>query len=303
MYLSQKGDIECFTLLFNHLKPALYARALHFLGAAPDAKDVLQDTFIRAFSRIGQLRDAGKFNTWLHTVLRSECMQVKRMQRRFVKDGNALESGLCRPGFQVPDFERLRDKKELHEGVMKWLAHLDEKKQAVILLRYFSEYSSYREIAGILAIPLGTVRSRLAIAKRELHQVVENAGRLELKTHADGARSEMREKFHEAWPAFYAGKRHRFLNLFEKDLHLRFTSGKKGRGLQRWEQEWDEDLESGVRFHPNWVVRSASVMIVEGPIINPPDKPYHCPPYGSMVLFHHRRKVHKVHIHYATREK
>lgn len=84
---------------------------------------------------------------------------------------------------------------------------------------------------------------------------------------------------------------------------MRYTSGKKSRGLQRWVQEWEQDLESGVRFRPNQIVNSGNVMIVEGPIINPPDKPDHCPPYGSMVLFHHHGKVHNAHIHYASRKK
>ncbi|MBK6265346.1 RNA polymerase sigma factor [Marivirga sp. S37H4] len=300
--LSQQGDIQCFTILFNQTKPALYAKALQFFGSSPEAKDVLQDTFIKAFSRIGQLRDAGKFNTWLHSVLNNECLLVKRSQSKFVKDGNTLQARLSDKWIQPSDFEKLQEKKELHQGVMHWISHLDEKKQAVILLRFFSEYSSYQEIATLLSIPVGTVRSRVAIAKKELRQLVEKMGDLENLDICDGARSEQEEQFREAWPAFYSGEQHRFLNLFKKDLYIRFTSGKISRGLQRWAQEWDEDLESGVRFRPNQITNSNNLVIVEGPIINPPDKPYHCPPYGSMVLFHHHGKVHKAHIHYASRK-
>lgn len=301
--LSQKGNIQAFTILFNQIKPALYAKALQFFGSGPEAKDVLQDTYINAFSKIGQLRDASKFNTWLHSILRNECLLLKRSKRKFSNDENMLQFGLPDKSIQASDLGIWEERKGLHQGIMHWLSLLNEKKQAVILLRFFSEFSSYHEIAKLLAIPIGTVRSRLAMAKKELWQMINNLGDIENLNTPGCAINEHEEQFREAWPSFYAGDRDRFLNHFEKNLVLRFTSGKMGEGLQRWEQEWDEDLESGVRFRPNQVVYSKNLAIVEGPIINPPDKPNHCPPYGSMVLFHNYGKVYRAHIHYASREK
>lgn len=303
VYFAQQGNIKCFTILFNQTKPALYAMALQFFGSSPEAKDVVQDTYIKAFSRIRQLRDAGKFNTWLHSILRNECLLTKRRQRKFLHNEKAFQSGLSLASFQAPDPEKWQEKKELHRGIMHWLSLLDEKKQAVILLRFFSQYSSYQEIATLLDIPIGTVRSRLAIAKKELRQRVDKVDDLENLSRSGSALGEQQEQFREAWPSFYKGHRNRFLKLFKKDLSLRFTSGKMSRGLQRWAQEWDEDLESGVRFRPNQVLNATNLVLVEGPIINPPDKPQHCPPYGTMVLFHHHGKVHRAHVHYASRLK
>jgi RNA polymerase sigma factor (sigma-70 family) len=299
--LSQKGNIQAFTILFNEIKSALYSKSLHFFGSGPEAKDVLQDTYIKAFSKIGQLQDASKFNAWIHSILRNECLLLKRRQRQFSNDENCLEIGLSDKSIQVSDLEIWEERRELHQGIMHWLSLLSEKKQAVTLLRFFSEYSSYQEIAKLLAIPIGTVRSRLAMAKKELWQMVDNIGDIEDLNIPGCALDEHEVQFREAWPSFYAGDRDRFLNCFEKNLVLRFTSGKMSEGLQRWEQEWDEDLESGVRFRPNQVVNSKNLAIVEGPIINPPDKPNHCPPYGSMVLFHNYGKVYRAHIHYASR--
>ncbi len=274
-----------------------------FFGSGPEAKDILQDTYIKAFSKIVQLQDASKFNTWAHSILRNECLLLKRRQRKFSKDENVLQIILSDKSIQVSDLEKWQERRELHQGIMHWLSFLNEKKQAVILLRFFSEYSSYQEIAKLLAIPIGTVRSRLATAKKELWHMVDNIDDIENLNIPGCALHEHEEQFREAWPSFYTGDRDRFLNHFEKNLVLRFTSGTMGEGLQRWEEEWNEDLESGVRFRPNQVVNSKNLAIVEGPIINPPDKPNHCPPYGSMVLFHNYGKVYRVHIHYASREK
>lgn len=301
--LSQNGDITSFTLLFNQNKPALYAVALQFFASRPEAKDVVQDTYIKAFSKIGQLRDADKFNTWLHSILRNECLLTKRRQHKFLHTKNTFRNALPHASFQASDPEKWQEKKELHRGIMHWLSQVDEKKQAVILLRFFSEYSSYREIAILLEIPIGKVRSRIAIAKKELRHMVDDVSDVESLNPSSAALVEQQEQFREAWPSFYRGHRKRFLKLFKKDLNLRFTSGKMSCGIQRWAQEWDEDFESGVRFRPNQVVSSTNLAIVEGPIINPPDKPRHCPPYGTMVLFHQQGKVHRAHIHYASRLK
>jgi RNA polymerase sigma factor (sigma-70 family) len=297
--LSKTGDIQSFTILFNYNKPALYAKALQFFGSSPEAKDVVQDTYIRAFSNISQLRDPGKVNSWLHSILKNECLLIKRRKEKILNGASDLDRGLSDKSIQTSDVESQLENREFHQGIMQLLSCLDEKKQATILLRFFSEFHSYQEISKVLDIPIGTVRSRIAKAKEELRLIIDNIGIDELYLPGN-VQLEQEERFREAWPSFYQGNRDHFLNLFKKDLSLRFSSGKICRGLKRWEQEWDIDLDSGVRFMPNSVINSNKLVIVEGPIINPPETPNHCPPFGSMVLFHHHGMVHRAHIHYAS---
>ncbi len=81
------------------------------------------------------------------------------------------------------------------------------------------------------------------------------------------------------------------------------TSGKREQGLSRWIYEWEQDFDSEVRFLPQSVMASENIIVIEGLFKNPPHDPDHCPPAGTYVLFHDNGKAHRVHIHYAPRQR
>lgn len=296
---AQNGDVQCFTILFERLRPSLYAKALEILGRVPESADAVQETFLTAFARIHQLKDFDKFNTWIHTVLRSKCLLLIRDRKKEVLTDN-MSFLKAQKSIPTCDILHLMEQRDLKDAVLRLIETLGEKKKAVIMLRFFSEFNSYSEIASMLAIPIGTVRSRLAQAKKQLCDTLIHGGDPEGLWNLRCC-NEHREMFAELFPSFYRGERSKFLSSFDDNLTIRFSSGKNGRGLKRWAYEWDIDLVSGVRFRPNLVVCAGNLAIIEGPVINPPDKPNHCPPAASFVLFHNGGKVTRTHIHYAPR--
>lgn len=294
------GDMDCFHILFGHLRSALQAKAYCFFGYGSQAKDALQETFIISFLKIHQLRSPAKFNSWIHSILRNQCLLIKRDEKK--------KFPLDHVERYDPSFlKSLQSKNHLADSrnynFLNILASLDEKKRAVILLRFYSEFNSYREIANILNIPIGTVRSTLSIAKAELRNIISHHSdpTLFLEPNVNSIAKEL--KIAEAWSELYNGERKSFLSRFDEDVQLRFSSGKTGRGIQRWAAEWDVDLINGVRFIPNLVTQSGNITIVEGPIINPPDKPNLCPPEAGFVFFHNKKNIYRTHLHYAARKK
>ena len=296
------GSIGSFTNLFEIHRPALYAKALMLLGYGDEAKDALHETFITAFSKIHQLKDPYKFSGWIHTILKNHCLLIHRDRKKNFSADHFLQiKNHCIPTpSSVEDF---LENQNLNSSLLEVIAQLEEKKRVVVLLRFYSEYSSYQEIAKILSVPIGTVRSRLALAKKELHATISRLRTIDHYSDLKQRSEEYEEGIREAWTNFYRGDRKGFLEYFDKNILIRFSSGKKDLGIKRWAEEWDIDLVTGVRFKPNYVINSGNLTIVEGPIINPPDKPDHCPPEGGFVFFHQKGAIYKTHVHYAPRKK
>jgi len=150
-------DVE--TLVAEHHR-AVYAYAYRLSGSVPDAEDLTQQVFLTAQKRLGQLRSAAGARGWLLTILRN----------RFLKDNRrpwpvpATTVGLdldALPG--EADDEDFVDRDRLQGA----LAEIPPDFRVVLLMFYFED-CSYREIARQLGLPMGTVMSRLCRAKRHL---------------------------------------------------------------------------------------------------------------------------------------
>jgi RNA polymerase sigma-70 factor (ECF subfamily) len=141
---------------------AVYRLAYRLTGNAADAEDVAQQTFLQAQQSLAQLRTPENPLPWLFAIARSCWM--KSYRRRRPVSAAAVELNVD----EVPepqaddgdfDFERLQSA----------LDDLPDEYKLVVTMFYFEE-ASYKEIAAELEIPLGTVMSRLARAKRQLRQ-------------------------------------------------------------------------------------------------------------------------------------
>lgn len=183
--------------------------------------------------------------------------------------------------------------------MLSGLSRLPEKLRLPLLLRYYSIFNSYQLIADILGIPAGTVRSRLSRAKKRLLKRFDRKEGLLQNTGKSPGSATLTEKYKDAVQAFYKGNRKRFLECFAEDLQLRFTSGKEATGRRRMALEWEEDLESGVRFQPKQILSSGGLTIMAGAFRNPPHDPHPYPPAGTFVLFHRDGMVYRMHVHYG----
>ena len=159
------GDnVEFESLVARYYAP-LYQFAFSLTRAEAEACDLTQQTFTVWATKGHQLRDASKVKTWLFTTLHREFLESRRRQTRFPHfDLEAAEAEL--PAVAPAAVSRLDAAQ-----VLDSLAQVDEVFQAPVTLFYLQDHS-YNEIAEILDVPMGTVKSRLARGIGQLQQLL-----------------------------------------------------------------------------------------------------------------------------------
>jgi RNA polymerase sigma factor (sigma-70 family) len=296
---ARRGDGAALGLLLERHRPHLLARALRLLGYRPDAEDAVQETCLAAMRHLGAVRDPEAVGAWLHAVLRRACLQQRRRARRLTSEPELPElPEVVDPG-AGPEarIERL----ELREWIWGALETLPEPLRVTAMLRYFGSYDAYDELAAILGVPIGTVRSRLAEARRRLADALLASAAL---LDDDGlTRRRLRAAF---WADAFRdivrrGDGDRFITHFDDDLLVAWSNGRTLRGRGHLAAEIEGDLAAGVRLEPERVLASDGVAVVEGRFVNPPGSPDHCPPGIALVLFGRDERASRIHLHLAPR--
>src|SRR3954469_3583951 len=132
-----------------------------------DAEDIVQDAFVRAFKFFEGFR-GGNSRSWLLSIVRNTAytwLQKNRKQEL----GTISDEEIENIHDQAPNPEILAVKKTDHQEIMKAIGELPVEFREAIILRELEEMS-YKEIADVLTVPLGTVMSRLARARRQLQE-------------------------------------------------------------------------------------------------------------------------------------
>jgi RNA polymerase sigma factor (sigma-70 family) len=151
---------------------AAYNLARWLMRDETEAEDAVQDAYLRAISHFGGFR-GGDSRAWLLTIVRNGCysrLKEKGPSGRNTDFDEAIHSAA---GRQTPNPETVLLQAERTELLRKSLAELPAEYREVLVLREL-EQMSYRQIANIAAIPLGTVMSRLSRARQRLQQTVLN---------------------------------------------------------------------------------------------------------------------------------
>ncbi|HUT13883.1 MAG TPA: sigma-70 family RNA polymerase sigma factor [Thermoguttaceae bacterium] len=143
---------------------AVYAYAYRLTGSVADAEDLSQEVFLAAQQKLGQLRKIESARSWLFTILRN-CFLKLRQRQRPVPAAN-LQLNIDSIPAEVPEEPEI-DQQRLQEAVNQ----LSDSFRVVLVMFYFEE-CSYREIAERLDLPIGTVMSRLARAKGHLRSML-----------------------------------------------------------------------------------------------------------------------------------
>ena len=151
-------------IVCQHYEP-LYRFALSLTHAEADACDLTQQTFYIWATKGHQLRDRSKVKSWLFTILHREFLNIRRRAVRFphFELSDAIED---LPTIS-PEVVNTLDSAQ----VLEFLGQVQEPYRAALGLFYLEDYS-YKEIADILEIPLGTVRSRLSRGLAQLQQLI-----------------------------------------------------------------------------------------------------------------------------------
>jgi RNA polymerase sigma-70 factor (ECF subfamily) len=160
----QAGDEEAFAALFHQYKNLVYRTAYLMLDNADDAEDVLQEVFLQVHRSLSTFEPSkGAFTTWLYRITVNHCLSRRRKRHLLVI---SLEQV---PPLALTEHPSSQGRVEDEEAIQQALSRLSDKLRTVIILRYYLELS-YAEIAQILNIPIGTVKSRLDLALKTLRQ-------------------------------------------------------------------------------------------------------------------------------------
>ncbi|MCS6887318.1 MAG: sigma-70 family RNA polymerase sigma factor [Chloroflexus sp.] len=172
----RRGDPDACTCFVKRFAPLVYARALHLLGDADDAENVLQTTFIKACAALPEYTGAGSLSSWLYRIASNEGLMLLRQKRPQV----ALDAvGELAPDDAVTlhqtiwavDPARNALDGELRREIAQAIAELPDALRAVIVLRDIEQLST-EETAERLGISPGAVKVRLHRARMRLRETL-----------------------------------------------------------------------------------------------------------------------------------
>jgi RNA polymerase sigma-70 factor (ECF subfamily) len=163
---ARRGDLKAFESIVRLRMDAVYRLTLAIVGNEADASDATQDAFVAAWRQIGSLRDADRLDAWLARIAVNSGRMVARGRRRrsvreiggLTADTTDLPSRIGDPAGQVAEDAR---------ALGAALEHLSPDQRAILALHHL-DGRSVGEIASILQVPEGTVKSRLFAARRAL---------------------------------------------------------------------------------------------------------------------------------------
>jgi RNA polymerase sigma-70 factor, ECF subfamily len=179
---SMGGDLDSFNQLVLRWERPIYALAYRVIGREEDARDVAQETFLRAFRALSGFKGQAKFSSWLYRITLNLCRDWIRRERRApmaqAPEGVDLIE-LASEAEPTESIEDLVSRREIGRVVAKVMATLPEEQRTAIVLKEYHGLT-FQEIADLLDCPLSTVKTRLyqglSVLRRQLQETgVDNA--------------------------------------------------------------------------------------------------------------------------------
>lgn len=162
--LATTGDLDSFNQLVVRWERPIYALAYRTLGREEDARDVVQEAFLRAFRGLRGFRGQAKFSSWLYRITLNLCRDWIRRERRapVVQTPEGVDPIEMADERMAPteSVEDLVARKEMSAAVSRAMAELPEEQRVTILLKEYHGLT-FQEIADQLDVPLSTVKTRL----------------------------------------------------------------------------------------------------------------------------------------------
>lgn len=194
---AQRGDADAFEQLLLEHQKNVYNLCYRMAGNPDDAMDLSQETFLRAWRCLDQYQFASAFSTWLYRLCSNICIDFLRRRRRqqtvplTFEDADGEEQT-----YAVPDAQPLPEEqvelKLTREMLAAAMAQLLPEHRAVLQLRVVNEMS-YEQIADVLDIQIGTVKSRLSRARNQLKKILER-GNLSRRASSESMEGEVAAK-------------------------------------------------------------------------------------------------------------
>lgn len=170
---AKQGDMHAFEELILKHEKIVYNLALRMMNHSEDAKDISQEVFLKAYRSLCNFDERSAFSTWLYRITHNTC--IDEMRKRKGKQSYSLEEELeneegsmqrqIADEGDTPEESLLRE--EQKSEILQALGNLSEEHKAAIVLRDVKGLS-YEEIAEILEVSLGTVKSRISRGRNQL---------------------------------------------------------------------------------------------------------------------------------------
>lgn len=173
------GDQDAFVHLVKEYEKQVFHLCLRMVGNTEDAEDLAQEAFFKAWKGLKFYKFESSFSTWLYRLTTNVCIDHLRKQKRKTaisltmeeeEDGQELELPDCDP---LPEEQVL--KKEAAQQLQRAMGKLEEDARLILTLRVVEDLS-YEQIAQIMDLKIGTVKSRLARARERLKNILAYHG-------------------------------------------------------------------------------------------------------------------------------
>ena len=291
---AKQGHQTAWNYLYNYFNPYLYSKALAICGNSPEAKDSVQEAFMIAFLQLNKLKDPQAFPAWIKSILTHNCY------RNIQKEKRTEQQDLLMCQQSDLNFEKKLDELYNNHKLFDSLEQLPEFLKTTVLLRYFSRHNSYEEMAAILSVPVGTIRSRLNKARIELSELWN-------KCNGEGFKLQQSEE----WNRFYIWvfenymaelePRERLLNHLENKVQIRLTSGKQVIGKEYMIEGVEDDVIHGTGHDMVNVTTCGEVSVIDFNNINSLEFPDHCPGSSAVVVCRDKEKITRLHLYDSPR--
>lgn len=175
---ARKGDRDAFAWLLARYEKQVYHQALRMVGNPEDAADLTQETFIKVWQGLPAFQGDSSFSTWLFRLTSNACIDFIRREKKRKGDVSLddeerdLSYAFIDPA-ATP--QQVLEQKELHRAVSQGLGQLSDEHRQILVLREVNGLS-YEEIAHILDLSPGTVKSRIARARLSLAKILRKTG-------------------------------------------------------------------------------------------------------------------------------
>ena len=157
--MAKKGDVNATEHILLENMQSMYRVAFGILRTEEEIADAISNTVVIVFEKIQTLRNEEFFKTWLTRILINECYKICKQNKKIIYLENCNQGNLTYNDTYA-DFE-----------TRNLIKKLDEDLREVVVLYYFEDFS-VKEISKIVKIPEGTVKSRLSRARKELEKAL-----------------------------------------------------------------------------------------------------------------------------------
>lgn len=171
-----EGRSSAFGELVLRYQDRLYSAVLRIVDHSDDALDVVQDSFVNAYQSLGSFKGDSEFYTWLYRIAFNTAISLKRRRRVLLSLEHGSEgSGVVEPADPSLEtrpgaaMERSEDERQIQAA----LNRLSTEHRSVLILKDM-EGMKYEQIAEVMGVPIGTIRSRIHRARLELKDLLES---------------------------------------------------------------------------------------------------------------------------------